>query len=134
MSQLINLSGRLIAAVPVPFDSEGRIDREAQRCYVAHMARQPIDGVAVWAHTGRGLRLSLEQREQVLLDWRGEFGGEKLLVAAAGASPSITDWNLAVRSAREMADHAAKLGADALLVHPPPSGEERRVSSEELAG
>ena len=119
MSQLIDLSGRLIAAVPVPFDSEGRIDREAQRRYVAHMAGQPIDGVAVWAHTGRGLRLSVEQREQVLLDWRDAFGGGKPVVAAAGASPSITDWGLAVRSAREMADHAARLGADAILVHPP---------------
>jgi 4-hydroxy-tetrahydrodipicolinate synthase len=119
MTTPAELKGRMIAAVPVPFDRDGRIDRDAQRRYVAHMERQPVDGVAVWAHTGRGLRLSMEQRAQVLLDWRAGFGGGRPLIAAAGASPQAADWDEAVTSARTMADHAAELGADALLVHPP---------------
>jgi 4-hydroxy-tetrahydrodipicolinate synthase len=119
MSTPAKLEGRMIAAVPVPFDREGRIDRDAQRRYVAHLEQQPVDGVAVWAHTGRGLRLNMEQRAQVLLDWRAGFGAGRPLVAAAGASPQAVDWDDALASARAMAEHAAELGADALLVHPP---------------
>ena len=34
------------------------------------MAAQPVAGVAVWAHTGRGPHLSAEQRREVLETWR----------------------------------------------------------------
>ena len=45
------------------------IDTLAQERYARWMARQPVGGVAVWAHTGRGLRLSESQRA---LCWRLE--------------------------------------------------------------
>ena len=52
----------LIPAVPVPFDAQGKIDAPAQERYARWMAQQPIEGVAVWAHTGRGRRLAETER------------------------------------------------------------------------
>lgn len=113
------LDGRVIAAVPVPFDEQGTLDREAQRRYIQHMNAQPVGGVAVWAHTGRGLRLDDAQRAAVLADWRAGLGPEKLVIAAAGADACTPEVNTALARARGMAEAAAALGADALLVYPP---------------
>ena len=46
---------------------------------MAYMAAQPIAGVAVWAHTGRGLRLSREQRTAILQSWRMGLGSDKVI-------------------------------------------------------
>jgi 4-hydroxy-tetrahydrodipicolinate synthase len=92
----------LIPAVPVPF--RGKVLAEdAQRAYARSMARQPIAGVAVWAHTGRGPHLSAAQRGTVLTAWRAALPG-KVIVAGA--------------SAVEMAREAKQGGADALLAFP----------------
>jgi 4-hydroxy-tetrahydrodipicolinate synthase len=113
------LRGKLIPAVPVPFDRDGGIDRVAQARYVEHLARQPSGGVAVWAHTGRGLWLSEAGRAEVLTAWRDGLGGDRFVIAAAGANPRERDPGLVIGSALAMARQAAGLGADALLVHPP---------------
>src|SRR4029077_7055666 len=55
------LAGGLIPAVPVPFRGDA-IDFAAPRVSATWMARQPIAGVAVWAHTGRGPYLPDDQR------------------------------------------------------------------------
>jgi 4-hydroxy-tetrahydrodipicolinate synthase len=67
------------------------------------MADQPVAGVAVWAHTGRGPHLSPEQRETVLAAWRAALP-QKVIVAGA--------------SSVEMARAAKRGGADALLAFP----------------
>lgn len=114
-----DISGKLIPAVPVPFDRDGRIHDEAHQRYVAHLSRQPIGGVAVWAHTGRGLWLSEAQRAEVLTAWRRGLGGDRFVVASAGCTPRERDPEVVITTARAMACQAADLGADALLVHPP---------------
>lgn len=111
------LDGGLIPAVPVPF--RGReIDAAAQRSYAAWMAGQPIAGVAVWAHTGRGPHLSAEQRREVLDTWR-EALPDRVLVAGA------RDLTMAIEARRGK--------ADALLVFPQasdPVGHHQRLSRE----
>ncbi|MBI1967078.1 MAG: dihydrodipicolinate synthase family protein [Gemmatimonadetes bacterium] len=98
------LALQLIPAVPVPF--RGTIlAADVQRAYAAWMARQPVAGVAVWAHTGRGLHLSTTERELVLSTWRQALP-DKVLVAGV--------------SSLEMAREAKRGGADALLVFPRP--------------
>src|SRR5262245_18385612 len=64
------LTGRLIAAVPVPFGPAGSVHSAGLERYSAWMHCQPIGGVAVWAHTGRGLRLSDAVADRVLVTWR----------------------------------------------------------------
>ena len=110
----------LIPAVPVPFRASGEIDVAAQERYVEWMSQQPVAGVAVWAHTGRGLRLSREQRIQVLKSWSVGLGEGKVVVAGVGGLPErAADFTDYLKSALEMARDALDNGAQAFLVHPP---------------
>jgi len=76
---------------------------DVQRAYTKWMAEQPVAGVAVWAHTGRGPHLSPQQRSAVLGAWRSALPG-KVIVAGANSI--------------EMAREAKRGGADALLAFP----------------
>jgi len=96
------LDGGLIPAVPVPFRGTD-LDADAQRRYAGWMATQPVAGVAVWAHTGRGPHLSAEQRREVLDTWR-EALPDRVLIAGA------RDLTMAIEARRGK--------ADALLVFP----------------
>jgi len=109
----------LISAVPVPFHADGSIDTSSQRAYARWLADEPVDGVAVWAHTGRGLRLSESQRAYVLECWRETLSPPRFVVAAAGAPHELVDPDQVIVAARSMARQAFNAGADALLVHPP---------------
>ena len=51
---------KLIPAVPVPFDRDGRLHETGLARYAEWMATRSIGGVAVWAHTGRGLHLAAD--------------------------------------------------------------------------
>jgi 4-hydroxy-tetrahydrodipicolinate synthase len=110
----------LIPAVPVPFTADGRIDDAAEERYVAYMAKQPIAGVAVWAHTGRGLRLTRDQRVRVLRGWAQGLGPAKVVIAGVGGLPGQAgDFSSYVKSALEMGQDAVDNGAQAFLIHPP---------------
>lgn len=111
------LVGGLIPAVPVPFRGSD-MDGAAQRSYARWMAAQPVAGVAVWAHTGRGPHLSAEQRREVLDTWR-EALPDRVLVAGA------RDIGMAIEARRGK--------ADALLAFPQahdPVGYHQRLSRE----
>jgi 4-hydroxy-tetrahydrodipicolinate synthase len=113
------LAGRLIPAVPVPLGRAGDLHKPALDSYVDWMAGQPIGGVAVWAHTGRGLYLEDAVRKQVIAAWRRAIPANCLLIAAAGSAPKSQAPAEIIEAAVAMAHEAADLGADALLVHPP---------------
>jgi 4-hydroxy-tetrahydrodipicolinate synthase len=110
----------LIPAVPVPMTADGQVDSTAQEKYIAYMSRQPIAGVALWAHTGRGLHLSRHQRLQVLQAWAQGLGPDKLIVAGVGGSHErATTFQAYADSALEMADDALQHGAHAFLTYAP---------------
>jgi 4-hydroxy-tetrahydrodipicolinate synthase len=107
----------LFPAVPAPFRGD-RLDSEAQRAYAHWMAAHPVAGVAVWAHTGRGLHLTAEQRREVLETWR-EALPDRIVVAGA------RDVTMAIEARRGR--------ADALLAFPErkdPVSHHRRLSRE----
>ena len=107
----------LLPAVPVPFRGN-ELDAAAQRGYARWMAAQPVAGVAVWAHTGRGPQLSAEHRREVLATWR-EALPDRVVVAGAR---DIT-----------MAIEARRGRADVLLAFPErsdPIGHHRRLGRE----
>ena len=110
------LANGLIAATPVPFDEKGRLHEAGHESYLRHMAGQPVAGVAVWAHTGRGLMLDDETAQRVLRDWR-EALPEKVIVAGVGSREP--NFEHATAATVRMAQSAARSGADALLVYPP---------------
>src|SRR4051794_25071253 len=99
------LVGSLVPAVPVPF--RGReFARAAQTQYAQWMAAEPVAGVAVWAHTGRGPHLEADVRREVLDIWR-EAMGDRIVVAGA------RDIGMAIEARRGK--------ADALLAFPQPN-------------
>lgn len=101
---LSRLRGRLVPAVPVPW-SHGRLDESALTGYVEWMAKQPVAGVAVSVHTGRGRHLAPADRRRVLAMWRRGLG-DRVLVAGAWDDASAAE--------------AREGGADALLAFPRP--------------
>lgn len=110
----------LIPAVPVPFTATGEIDWEAHKRVIAYIARQPTVGVAVWAHTGRGLHLTREQRRDVLRSWSDRLEANQVVVAGVGGPPrEAIDWSAFVGSSLDMARDALDAGAHAFLVYPP---------------
>ncbi len=114
-----NLRGRVVPAVPVPLTRAGEIHHSALERYASWMAAQPIGGVAVWAHTGRGLCLTEVQQDRVLAAWRRALPTDCVLFAAAGAPKSTRGTGAVIAAAHSMARRAADNGADAILVFPP---------------
>src|SRR5678815_5008102 len=110
------LANGLIAATPVPFDTQGKLHEAGHESYLRFMAGQAIAGVAVWAHTGRGLMLDGETSLRVLRDWR-QVLPDKVIVAGVGSRDE--NFEQATAATVRMAESAARLGADALLVYPP---------------
>lgn len=127
------LTHGLVPAVPVPCRADGAVAMEAQESYAGWMAGQDVIGVAVWAHTGRGLHLSDEAAAGVLSSWRLALPAPRLVIAGAGARPrpgpggarltppadplGITTF--VIERTVAMARRARDLGADAILAFPP---------------
>ena len=112
------LAGGLIPAVPVMFDRSHQFQERAHASYVDYMRTQPIAGVAVWAHTGRGLHLTKDVARRVVEDWRRALP-DKPLIAGVGADSKILDPLEATEATLLMAIRAAQYGADAVLAYPP---------------
>ena len=112
------LAGGLIPAVPVMFDRAHQFHERAHAGYVDYMRRQPIAGVAVWAHTGRGLHLTSDVARRVIADWRQGLPN-KPLIAGVGAHSKHDDSSKATDATLAMAAEAAEYGADAVLAYPP---------------
>ncbi|HXY70573.1 MAG TPA: dihydrodipicolinate synthase family protein [Gemmatimonadales bacterium] len=129
------LAHALVPAVPVPHRADGAFDAAAHEGYAAWMAKQDVGGVAVWAHTGRGLHLGEETAAAVLSSWRRALGPQRVIVAGAGARPRVASGQRAARltppadplgltafvidATVAMARQARELGADAILAIPP---------------
>src|SRR6185312_2149115 len=102
------LTGGLIPATPVPFDHQHRFHERAHEAYVSFMSSQPVAGIAVWAHTGRGLLLDDETSRRVLQQWRRGVADKPLIVGAGPRSSPSTP----TEATLSMASAAADYGAD----------------------
>jgi 4-hydroxy-tetrahydrodipicolinate synthase len=115
----------VVPAVPVPYDSNGRMNAIATRRYARWMAQQPVGGVAVWAHTGRGLLLSDAERRQTLALWREQMDETPIICGVGAPSAAELPDDPAARTDRvtdlsvELAVAAKEGGASAVLVYPP---------------
>lgn len=104
------IKGAFYPAVPAPLRADGSIDQAAQASYVAYMREQAPGGVAVWAHTGRGLMLTPAQREYLLKSWRDGLPSGTVVAGVGGKSDD---------EAVQMAQEAAAWGADYLMAYAP---------------
>lgn len=111
----------LIPAVPVPFRGTA-IDESALRSYAAWMATQPISGVAVWAHTGRGPHLTGDQRHLVLEIWREALPDKAIVAGARDITMAIearrghADAILAFPQAETPVEHHRRLGRELPII------------------
>jgi len=119
---MLELKGGLYPAVPTLYNRKtGSIDKDANRRFAMNLRKKPIDGVAVWVHTGRGLFLSNEERHFILKLWR-EILPEKVIIAGVGSKMKkvkFGDIDAYVDDAKAMAQEAKVEGADYLLAFPP---------------
>ena len=131
------LRGGLIPAVPALFHKDGVAHRDAQQRYCEYMAQQDVGGVAVWAHTGRGLLLSSANREFVLSAWRRCMTSDRIVIAGVGAKvegrlSSPSSFQKFFEQTKEMGRHALNLGADAFLAYPPISLQPAEKHEDEI--
>ena len=112
------LRGTLLPAVVTPMDSGGVVAYDALTAYAGALTTQSVGGIAVWAHTGRGLYLSPGDRAKVLETWRQAT--DVPIVAGVGVPRSAEAAGLqeAADATVEMALAAAAGGADAVMVYP----------------
>lgn len=112
--------GDIMPAVPVPLLEDGSIHLESQENYVKWMNKQPVNTVAIWAHTGRGLNLSKEQRKVVFNQWRNGLDEEKMILCGVGANirDGIKDEEY-IQEAVDMAKEAKELGANLIMPYAP---------------
>ena len=113
----------LFPATPIPFNSKGSIDVNSHMKYVNYIKNEPISGVAVWAHTGRGLLIDDETRDYVLCSFR-EALPDKLIIAGVGADinkfkDKENFESQYISQAIKMAQRAKELNADAIMVYAP---------------
>lgn len=98
--------------VPTPFTEDGEIDLESVASLGSFMVERGVDGIAILGVMGEGQKLSPEEKEQVIRTFRQAVPRDRHLVVGTGAPAT----DLAVAAAQR----AIELGADALLVAPPP--------------
>jgi 4-hydroxy-tetrahydrodipicolinate synthase len=112
------LRGTLLPAVVTPMDADGVVAYDALTAYAGALTAESIGGVAVWAHTGRGLYLSPADRSKVLETWRAAT--DVPIVAGVGVPRSSSAQSLqeAADATVAMALQAAAGGADAVMVYP----------------
>ena len=118
------LNRSIFPAVPVTLRADGTFDEAAHDGYVSWMMSQPVHGVAVWAHTGRGLMIDAAVREKVMRAWSQSTGEGRLVIAGVGAAPDRQLVGEAqARRYRDdtlrMAEQALEYGADALMMYAP---------------
>ena len=101
----------LIAAPPTGFCANGSVDLRVVAPLAAHLRQQGVAGVFVNGTTGEGLSLSLEEREQLAVEWRRVLPAGLKLFVHVGHN-SLTD-------CQRLSRHAQAIGADAIAAIAP---------------
>lgn len=98
--------------VVTPFTLDGAIDETSIATLAAFMLAAGVDGLAILGAMGEADKLSGAEREAVISAFRAALPAGKNLVVGTGAAGT----DVAIAFSRR----AVELGADALLVAPPP--------------
>lgn len=115
------LDGQSVPAVLTPMTADRQLAAAALERYASAITAEPVGGVAVWAHTGRGPYLTVSERRRVIATFRDSTA----VPLIAGVAPSVGDDGDPVEAVLAVAAEAVAGGADALLVFPPRPFAER---------
>jgi len=112
----------LIAAAFTPMEEDGSLALDRVGGIVEHLRGQGISAIFLCGSTGEGESLSRAEREAVATAYVEEVAGELPVIVQVGHN--------SLREARALAEHAARIGADAIAATPPaywPLGDPARV-------
>lgn len=96
------------------FEESGQLDRAAMARQTEFVLEAGVDGINVLGLATEVLKLSLEERRQII-DWAVEDIASKVRLSVTISGNSIAEQVL-------LADHATKSGADWLILQPPMAG------------
>ena len=103
--------GRLLTAMVTPFGDDGSVDLDAVARVADHLVRNGNDGLVVSGTTGESPTTTVEEDGQILAAVKDAVGGRATVVAGVGTNSTA--------HSVELAEQAAKIGADAILLVTP---------------
>jgi 4-hydroxy-tetrahydrodipicolinate synthase len=95
-----------------PYDADGRIDHDAFVAMIEHLVAAGVHGIISGGSTGEYYAQSIDERRELAMLARETIGGRVPLIVGTVA--------IRLDDSLTMAEHAAKIGADAILVGSPP--------------
>jgi N-acetylneuraminate lyase len=111
---LLDTPNRILPALVTPLTASGDLDVRSSERLIDHLYQKGIGGLYLTGSTGEGIYLSREIRQRLVEVAIGMSRGRgKVIVHVGAIQPSL---------ARELADHAARAGADAISSIPPFAG------------
>ena len=102
---------RLVAAAPTPMRPNGDVDPDTIPRLVDHLVNEGVDGIFCNGSTGEGESQTPEERRVVAEAFVKASRGRLRVWVQVGAN--------SLRLSRELATHAAEIGADAIAATPP---------------
>lgn len=103
--------GRMLTAMATAFADDGSVDLDATARIAAHLVDHGNDGVVVSGTTGESPTTSVEESGRILAAVKDAVGDRATVVAGVGTSSTA--------HSVELAEQAAKLGVDGLLLVTP---------------
>ena len=103
--------GRMLTAMVTPFADDGSVDLDAVGRVADHLVSHGNDGLVVSGTTGESPTTTVEEDGQILAAVKDAVGDRASVVAGVGTNSTA--------HSVELAEQAAKIGADALLLVTP---------------
>src|SRR6478672_4420869 len=103
--------GRLLTAMATAFHEDGSVDLEGTARIAAHLVDHGNDGVVVSGTTGESPTTSVEEDGRILAAVKDAVGNRATVIAGVGTN--------ATAHSVELAEQAAKIGVDGLLLVTP---------------
>ena len=103
--------GRVLTAMATAFDADGEVDLEGTARIATHLVDHGHDGVVVSGTTGESPTTTVREDGSILAAVKDAVGDRAVVVAGVGTN--------ATAHSVELAEQAAKIGADGLLLVTP---------------
>src|SRR5690349_9867293 len=103
--------GRMLTAMATPFGDDGSVDLDAVARVADHLVRHGNDGLVVSGTTGESPTTTVEEDGRILAAVKDAVGDRATVVAGVGTN--------ATAHSVELAEQAAKIGVDGLLLVTP---------------
>jgi N-acetylneuraminate lyase len=111
---LLAAKNRILPALVTPLTPDGALDEQSTQRLIAHLYEKGVGGLYVTGSTGEGIYLDFEIRKRIVELAVNLSRGRGQVIVHVGA--------IQAAKASELAEHAARVGADAVSSIPPFAG------------